>query len=360
MASGVASRPIADMDAYREQLTRFVFRSGLVMKPVFEKAKAAPKRVVYAEGEDERVLRAAQVVIEEGLARAALIGRPQVIEARLARFGLSIRPGRDFEIVDPSSDPRYKDYWTLYHEIAGRRGITPDAARTFVRTNPTVIAALAVRRGDADAMICGLEGGFLRHLRVVRDIIGLAPGVRDFSTLTLILTAKGAHFIADTQVTPDPTAEDIAEMAVLSAAHVRRFGMEPRIALVSHSDFGSYDSASSRKMRAALACLVERHPELEVDGEMHIDTALVPTARETKLGHSRLSGEANVLILPNLDAANIAVQLARSLADALPVGPILIGAASPAHILTRSVTSRGVVNMTAVAAVEAQKGMAGP
>jgi malate dehydrogenase (oxaloacetate-decarboxylating)(NADP+) len=354
MDSGVASHPIGDFGAYTDRLGRFVFRSGLIMKPVFQQAKSAPKRVVYAEGEDERVLRAAQVVLEEGLAVPILIGRPQVVESRLARFGLSIRPGTDFELVDPQNDPRYRDYWMLYHQLAGRNGVTPDTARTTVRTNATVIAALALQRGDADAMICGLEGGFLRHLRHVRDIVGLASGVTNYSALTLIITASGPYFIADTQVTPEPSAGEIAELAARSAAHVRRFGMEPKIALISHSDFGSYDSASSQKMRQALAEIAARYPELEADGEMHIDTALVPAARAAKLGHSRLAGEANVLIMPNLDAANIVVQFARALYDALPVGPILVGAAKPAHILTRSVTSRGVVNMTAVAAVEAQ------
>jgi malate dehydrogenase (oxaloacetate-decarboxylating)(NADP+) len=354
MASGIASRPIADLEAYADGLTRFVFRSGFIMKPIFTAAKEAPKRVVYAEGEDERVLRAAQVVLEERLALPILIGRPSVIESRIARFGLTIRPGRDFAVIDPADDPRYKDYWTLYHALAGRQGVTPDTARTIVRTNTTVIGALALRRGDADALICGLEGNYMRHLRNVRQIIGLAQGVRDFSALALVITAKGVFFICDTQVKPDPTAEEVAEMAALAAEHVKRFGLEPKIALLSHADFGAYDTASARKMRCALEILTEAHPELEADGEMQADTALAEALRQLKLPESRLTGVANVLVMPNLDAANIAFHITNVLADALPVGPILIGPAKPAHILTRSVTARGIVNMTAVAVVEAQ------
>jgi malate dehydrogenase (oxaloacetate-decarboxylating)(NADP+) len=324
------------------------------MKPVFATAKSAPKRVVYAEGEDERILRAAQVVVEEGLARPILIGRPGVVEKRLERFGLSIRPGRDFELINPESDPRYDDYVRAYVEVAGRFGITPDSARTLLRTNATVIAALMVHRGEADAMICGVEGRFLSHLRDIRSIIGFAPGVRDYAALTLVITAKGHFFLADTHVTPEPNVDEIVDMAVLAAAHVRRFGIEPKIALLSHSNFGSYDTESARKMRRATEILNARHPELEVDGEMHGDAALSQMLRERVYPHGRLDGEANVLIMPNLDAANIAYQMIKILADGLPVGPILIGAAQPAHILTPSVTARGVVNMTAVAVVEAQ------
>jgi malate dehydrogenase (oxaloacetate-decarboxylating)(NADP+) len=352
--SGAATRPFGDFDAYHERLNRFVFRSGFIMKPVFTRAKEDRKRVIYAEGEDERVLRATQVVVEEGLAQPLLIGRPSVIETRLERYGLSIRPGRDFTLINPDDDPRYREYVQAYVEAAGRRGITPDAARTIVRTNATVIAALAVRLKLADAMICGLEGRYMAHLKNIRDVIGLAPGVNEFSALSLVITNKGAYFMADTQVTPEPSVEAVAEMAVLAAAHVRRFGLEPKIALLSHSDFGSFDSASAAKMRAAMRLLQERHPELEAEGEMNGDTALNPAIRERVFPHSRLKGEANVLIMPNLDAANIAYQMTKVLADALAVGPILIGAAMPAHILTPSVTARGVINMTALAAVEAQ------
>ncbi len=351
MDSGVATRPIADFDQYIERLNGFVFRSGFIMKPVFAQAKTAPKRVVYAEGEDERILRATQVIVEEGLARPILIGRPSVVEARLARFGLAIKPGREFDLVNPEDDPRYRVYVQEYISIAGRKGITPEAARTLLRTNATVIGSLMLRRGEADAMICGVEGRFLSHLRHIRDVVGYAPGITEFAALSLIITARGAFFIADTEVRPEPTAIEIAEMTVLAAEHVRRFGLEPKIALVSHSDFGSHDTDSARKMREANAILAAKHPELEVDGEMHGDSALDAVLREKVFPHSRLSGQANVLIMPNLDAANIASKL---IADALPVGPILIGAAKPAHILTPTVTARGVVNMTAVAVVEAQ------
>jgi malate dehydrogenase (oxaloacetate-decarboxylating)(NADP+) len=359
MAAGVATRPIADFDAYQERLNRFVFRSGFIMKPVFTQAHSDPKRVVYAEGEDERILRAAQVVIEERLAKPILVGRPAVVETRLARFGLSIRPDRDFELINPEDDPRYRSYVQSYVEAAGRRGITPDAARTLVRTNATVIAALALCRGEADAMICGLEGRYMRHLGYIRDIIGAAPGIDHFAALSLLITSKGNYFLADTQVQPEPSAEEIAKTAALAAAHVRRFGLEPKIALLSHSDFGSHDTASARRMRAALALVTAAHPALEIDGEMHADTALRESYRERVFPHSRLRGEANVLIMPTLDAANIADQMIRAIADALPVGPMLMGTARPAHILTPLVTARGVVNMTALAVVEAQEATRG-
>jgi malate dehydrogenase (oxaloacetate-decarboxylating)(NADP+) len=355
MDSGVATRPIAKFEDYATQLERFAFRSGLVMKPLFAKAKAQSVRVIYAEGEDERVLHAAQVVLEENVARPILVGRPSVVEARIKRFGLSIKAGKDFDLVNPEDDPRYRSYVQSYIDIAGRHGVTPDAARTLVRTNATVIAGLAVSRGEADAMICGVEGGYMSHLRHVREIIGFRPGVSDFAALALLITRKGSYFIADTQVRPNPSAEEIAEMAALAAVHVQRFNIKPKIAFVSHSDFGSFDTESSRKMRRATALLRQNHPEIEADGEMQGDTALSEAARKLVLPHSHLEGEANVLIMPNLDTANIAYQMIKSLADALPVGPILIGPSRPAHILTPSVTARGILNMTAIAAVEAQE-----
>ena len=355
MDSGVATRPIKNFDEYTALLERFAFRSGLIMKPVFAKAKTQPVRVIYAEGEDERVLRATQVVLEEKLARPILVGRPSVVEARIKRFGLSIKAGQDFDLINPEDDPRYRSYVHSYIEVAGRRGVTPDAARTVVRTNATVIAALAVVRGEADAMICGVEGRYMSHLRHVREIIGFMPGVSDFAALALTITSKGAYFIGDTQVRPNPTAEELAEMASLAANHVTRFNIKPKIAFVSHSDFGGYDTESSRKMRQATALLKQHRPDLEADGEMQGDTALSATARKAILPHSDLEGSANVLIMPNLDAANVAYQMIKVLADAVPVGPILIGPARPAHILTPSVTARGILNMTAVAAVEAQE-----
>jgi len=353
--SGVATRPITDYATYEERLNRFVFRSGFIMKPIFTQAKAAPKRVIYAEGEDERILRATQVVVEEGLAYPLLIGRPAVVESRLERFGLSIRPGRDFELINPDDDPRYRTYVQAFVDAAGRKGVTPDAARTLVRTNATVIAALAVKLGLADAMICGVEGRYMGHLIRIRDIIGLAPGSNIFAALTMAITQKGVYFLADTHINQNPSAAQIAEMAMQAATHVRRFGVEPKIALLSRSDFGSYECESGPKLREALEIIRERAPTLEVDGEMNGESALVPAFRQRIYPNSRLTGEANVLIMPNIDAANIGYQMVKVFGDALPVGPILTGAARPAHILTPSTTARGVVNMTAVAVVEAQQ-----
>jgi malate dehydrogenase (oxaloacetate-decarboxylating)(NADP+) len=317
------------------------------------------KRVIYAEGEDERILRATQVVVEERLARPILIGRPAIVEARIKRFGLAIKPERDFELINPEDDPRYRTFVQALVEAAGRKGTTPDAARTLVRTNSTVIAAIAVKQGIADAMICGLEGRYMAHLAHIRDIIGRAPGVGIFAALTTVITAKGVYFLADTHINADPSAHEIAEMVVLAATHVRRFGIEPKIALLSRSDFGSYECESGPKMRAALDLILAQAPELEVDGEMNGESALVPTFRNRVYPHSRLTGEANMLVMPNIDAANIAYQMIKVLGDALPVGPILIGAARPAHILTPSTTARGVVNMTAFAAVDAQQAQVG-
>jgi len=355
MESGVATRPIKNFDEYTAGLERFAFRSGLVMKPVFAKAKSQPVRVIYAEGEDERVLRATQQVLEEKLAKPILVGRPSVVETRIKRLGLGIRPGRDFDLVNPEDDPRYRSYVQSYIDVAGRRGVTPDAARTVVRTNNTVIAALAVMRGEADALICGIEGRYMSHLRHVRDIIGCLPEVSDFAALALMITTKGAYFIADTEVRSNPSADELCEIAALAAKHVQRFNLKPKIAFLSHSDFGSFDNDSSRKMRQATALLKSHHPELEADGEMQGDTALSEAARKLILPGSALEGVANILIMPNLDAANIAYQMAKVLTDAVPVGPILIGPSRPAHILNPSVTARGVLNMTAVAAVEAQE-----
>jgi malate dehydrogenase (oxaloacetate-decarboxylating)(NADP+) len=354
MDSGVAGRPLEDIVAYTESLDRFVHRSGLIMKPLFSKAKENPKRVIYAEGEDERVLRAVQAIVEDGVAKPILVGRPRVVETRLKRFGLSVKLGQDFELIDPEDDPRYRSFVQTYLDIAGRRGITPDAARTLVRTNSTIIGAVAVRRGEADALICGLEGRFETRLRIIRDVIGLKPGIKQLAAMSLIITNEGPYFLADTHVRADPTAEEIAEIAQACANHVQRFGITPKIALLSHSDFGQSDSASAMKMREALAIIEQRDPGLQVDGEMQADSALNEMVRERVLPGSRLKGAANVLIFPNLDAANIAFQFAKVLAEALPVGPLLIGPAKPAHILTPSITARGIVNVTAAAVVEAQ------
>jgi malate dehydrogenase (oxaloacetate-decarboxylating)(NADP+) len=354
MDSGVATRPIEDFEAYADRLSRFVFRSGMVMKPLFVRARQDQRRLIYAEGEDERVLRAVQVVIDEGLARPILVGRPKVVASRIERLGLRIATERDFELVNPQSDPRYEEYWSAYHRLMERKGVTPDAARTVVRTSTTAIAALAVELGHADAMICGVEGGYQIHLAKIRDIIGKAEGVHDLSALSLLILSKGTYFLADTYVTVEPDAVELAEMTVLAAAEVRRFGIEPRIALVSHSNFGSSAAPTAEKVREALRILHARYPELEVEGEMHADAALSDEIRTRIFPNSRLKDAANLLILPTLDAANIAFNLVKALGDGLPVGPILIGTAKPAHILTPSVTARGVVNMSAVAVVDAQ------
>ena len=354
MESGVATRPIEDMAAYIDRLNRFVFRSGLVMKPVFSAAQAATaKRVIYADGEDERVLRAAQIVLEENIARPTLIGRPHVIETRLKRYGLKIRPGTDFDIINPEDDPRYRDYVELFVRLSGRRGITQEAARNMVRTNTTVIAALAMMRGEADAMLCGLEGRYDRHLRNVDLIIGRRDDVAELSALSLLISERGAIFLTDTYVTENPTTTEIAEATILAAEQVRRFGMTPKAALLSHSNFGSHDSPGTLKMREAAALLRKMAPDLEADGEMHGDTALDATLRQRIYPHSTLEGEANLLVFPSLDAANIAMTTIMALTEALHVGPILLGPARPAHILTPSVTARGIINMTALAVVEA-------
>jgi malate dehydrogenase (oxaloacetate-decarboxylating)(NADP+) len=354
MESGVATRPIDDFDAYLEKLSRFVFRSGTIMKPIVSRAKHDPKRVIYAEGEDARTLRAVQVVLDEGLARPIIIGRPHVIATRIKKLGLRIQAGRDFELIDPQHDRRYDEFWGAYHGIMERKGVSPKLARNVVRTAPTVIAALALKLGYADAMICGLEGGYHDNLKHVIRIIGLAKGVRDISALSLLILNHGSYFLADTHVTVDPSAEELAEMTVLAAEHVRRFGIEPRIALLSHSNFGSSQTACAAKVRQALAILHENHPELEVEGEMRGDTALDEKLRERLFPNTRLSQSANLLIMPSLDAANIALSLVKVLSDGLPVGPALMGTAMPAHVLSSSVTARGVVNMTAVAVVDAQ------
>ncbi|SDG48868.1 malate dehydrogenase (oxaloacetate-decarboxylating)(NADP+) [Limimonas halophila] len=355
MDSGVAHRPIEDFQAYTQRLSEFVFRSGMVMKPVFERAAQDPKRVIYAEGEDSRILRAAQVVVDEGLAQPILIGRPDVIEMRIERLGLRIRLGEDVGYINPHSDPRYNAYWSSYHQLMQRKGVKPDDARTIVRTNQTVIAALAVYRGDADAMICGVEGIYRWHVTHVEDVLGKAPGVKNLSALSLLLTPQGTYFMSDTYVSDDPSAEEVVEMTLQSAQAVRAFGITPKVALLSHANFGNAESATARKMREAVRQLHTHHPELEVEGEMHGDAALSEEVRYRIFPNSKLSGTANLLIMPTIDAANISMNLVRILGEGLSIGPLLLGAARPAHVLTPSVTARGVVNMSAVAVVDAQK-----
>ncbi|MET3794306.1 NADP-dependent malic enzyme [Aquamicrobium terrae] len=353
MATGVATRPIVDMDGYHDRLNRFVFRSGLIMKPVFAAARAEPrpKRVIYADGEDERVLRAAQVVREEGLAMPILIGRPHVLDAKIRRHGLKIRQGVDFEVINPEDDPRYREYVDLYLSLAGRHGVTPEAARTIVRTDTTAIAALAVRRDDADAMICGLVGRYDHHLDIVRQVIG-GPSVGGYAALSLLISARGPLFLADTYVNVDPDAEQLANITILAADAIARFGIAPQVALVSHSSFGSKTSQSAVKMRDAAAIIERLAPNLVFDGEMQGDAALSQGLRDRVLPGSRLKGQANLLVFPTLDAANITLNVVKEMTDALHVGPILLGAQRAVHILSDSVTSRGVVNMTALAAVD--------
>jgi malate dehydrogenase (oxaloacetate-decarboxylating)(NADP+) len=352
--SGVATRPIEDFDAYGERLQQFVYHSGLIMKPVFAAAKNAPKRIVYCEGEDERVLRAAQVVVDEGMARPTLVGRPDVIAMRLKRLALRLQPGRDFELVDPNDDPRYRDYSAAYHQLAGRRGVTPALARLEMRRRYTLIGAMLMHKGDVDAMLCGMVGRYASHLRFVDHVIGLKPGVKNYAAMNMLLLPKRTVFICDTYVNYDPSAEQIAEMTVLAAEEIRRFGIAPKVALLSHSAFGAADTPTAEKMRRALALVGEAAPELEVDGEMHGDAAISEEIRANLFPDSRLKGEANLLIMPTLDAANIAFNLLKTAAgDGITVGPILLGCAGSVHIMTPSATVRRIVNMTALTVVDA-------
>ncbi|HXZ92761.1 MAG TPA: NADP-dependent malic enzyme [Burkholderiales bacterium] len=353
MDSGVATRPLGDLDAYRESLTQFVYHSGLIMRPLFSAAKAAPRRVVYAEGEDERVLRAVQVVLDEGLAKPLLIGRPAVIERRLKQLGLRMRAGADFNLVNPDEDPRYRDYWTTYHKLTERKGVSPEYAKIEMRRRNTLIGAMLMHKGEADAMLCGTFGAHALHLHYVDQVIGLRQGVRHYAAMNALMLPKRMVFICDTYVSPDPDAEQIAEMTVLAAEEVRRFGLAPKVALLSASNFGSVPLTSADKMRRALALLRERAPELEVEGEMHGDAALSEEIRLKVFPNSRLRGEANLLIMPTLDAANIAFNLLKTAAgDGVTIGPILLGAARTVHILTPSASVRRIVNMTALTVVD--------
>ncbi len=355
MDSGVATRPIADFEAYRQQLSQFVFKSGLVMRPVFEQARSAPKRVIFSAGEDDRVLRAVQAVLDEGIAQPILIGRPEIVRRRAERLGLRFQPGVDVELVDPSDDPRYDRYWGAYHELMERRGVTEPTARNLVRSSPTLIAALAVVLGDADAMIAGAYGRFRTHFNHVRDVIGTRAGVNHMAGLSLLVMPTRSLFIADTYVNDDPDVEAVVAITLLAADEVLRFGIQPKVALLSHSSFGSSDHPSARKMAAAVKLLHERAPSLEVDGEMHGDVALDVDIRANVFPRSRLLQAANLVVCPSLDAANIGFNLLKTAADGLHIGPMLLGTALPAHVLTPSVTARGILNMTALSVVEAQR-----
>ena len=352
METGVARRPIKDFDAYHDSLNRFVFRSGLVMKPIIDRAQGHRKRIAFADGEDERVLRAAQVLIEDRIAQPLLIGRPQVIESRVRRFGLNLDV-KSIEIINPEDDPRYRDYVTLFHSLVGRSGVTPETARTIVRTNTTTIAALAVKRGEADGMLCGLEGRYIKHVRDIRSVVGVQDGVKDVSALSMLIMPRGAFFLTDTYVNIDPTADEIVAIALQARSHLRRFNIEAKAALLSYSNFGSRDGSSAFKMREVYRKLKAYAPELIVEGEMQGDLALNEELRQRYIPDSVLNGEANLLIFPNLESANLSMTLLKEMTNALAVGPILMGPRAPAHILAPSVTSRGIVNMAAIAASEA-------
>jgi malate dehydrogenase (oxaloacetate-decarboxylating)(NADP+) len=350
--SGVAARPITDFDAYRQTLTRFVYQTGMIMRPVFAAAKAAEaKRVIFAEGEDDRVLRAAQQAIEDGFAQPILIGRPAVIEARIAKAGLRLKLGEDLECVNPESDTRFRQYWEAYHRRMGRQGVTPEAAKAAVRRSNTLIGALAIQLGDADAMLCGLVGRFDQHLEHLGNVIGTARGAPGFATLNALMLQERTLFIADTYVNEDPSAELLASIAMMAAEEVRRFGLPPKVAFLSHSNYGSSSRASARKMRLARDLFAKMAPDIECDGELQGDSALSEAVRAGSLMDSTLTGEANLLICPNLDSANILFNVLKMTGGhGITVGPMLLGAAKSAHILTPSSTVRRVVNMTALAA----------
>jgi malate dehydrogenase (oxaloacetate-decarboxylating)(NADP+) len=355
--SGVATRPIADLDAYRASLERYVYQTGMLMRPVFSAAKAfsarRPARVVYAEGEDERVLRAVQVVLDEGIARPILVGRPEVVRMRIERASLRLQAGRDFDLVDPENDPRFRAYWETYHKLMGRDGVTPEAAKAAVRRSNTLISSLMVKRGEADAMLCGLVGRYDAHLDHVRTVIGSRPGSGVLAAMNALMLDQFTLFITDTFVNEQPSAPELAEIARMAAAEVRRFGLPPKVAFLSHSIYGSSTRPSARRMREARDLFVAACPDVECDGEMHGDAALSEDVRRTYLPETTLGGAANLLVLPNIDAANILFNVIKQAGShGVTVGPILLGAAAPAHILTPSATVRRVVNMTALAVAD--------
>ena len=355
MESGVARRPIADLVAYRSELERFVFRSGQLMSPVFERARLAPAKIVYAEGEDERVLRAVQTLVDDGIAEPVLIGRRSVIQTKVAEMGLRMDLNETVKIVDPELDAELlAPLVPVYQSLVGRRGAPPDAAARRMRNRPTVIAAMMLQAGMVDAAICGGSGDWWRHMEYVMPIIPRRAGVRRIYALSCLILQGGALFMCDTHMNLDPTPEEIAEMTLLAAAEVRSFGLAPKAALLSHSSFGASNSPSARKMRAALGLIHAADPDLEIDGEMHADAALSQAIRDKAVPNSQLHGTANLLVMPSLDAANIAFNLVKAAADGLPLGPLLLGMSKPVHVVVQSVTARGIVNISAVAALEAQ------
>ena len=354
MESGVATRPIEDFRAYRRRLSRYVYRSSAVMEPIFERAREQPRRVVYGEGEDDRTLQAAQQIVDTGIAVPILIGREAIIAARAKELSLRMRVGENIQVVDPQTAPRLAAYSDRYYQLMARHGVSPGRAEQVVRSSRTVYAALMLREGDVDAMLCGTVGPFRQHLRRVREIIGKAEGVRDLSTLVGLILPHGTYFVCDTHITLDPSAEELAEMAVLSVDEVRRFGIEPKVALLSHSNFGTYNNPHSRKVRKAVRMLRGRYPELQIDGEMHGEAAISERIRKLRFPDARLRDNANLLVMPNMDAAHISYTLLKQIGGGVSVGPILLGAAAPIHILTESSTVRGIVNMTAYTVVQAQ------
>ncbi|WP_180683012.1 NADP-dependent malic enzyme [Tepidicella baoligensis] len=356
--SGVAQRPITDMDAYRDKLQSFVFASGTLMKPVYNIAKRAQhKRIAYAEGEEERVLRACQVVVDEGLARPTLIGRPAIIAQRIEKFGLRLQQGRDYDVVNTEYDPRYRELWQTYHQIMERRGVTEQLAKIEMRRRLSLIGAMLLRRGDVEGLICGTWGTTPMHLQYIDQVIGKRPGALCYAAMNALMLPGRQLFLVDTHVNYDPTAQQLAEITQMAARKVMRFGITPKAALLSHSNFGSSDQPSAAKMRQALAILREQAPWLEVDGEMHGDVALDALARQRIMPRSTLAGDANLLVLPNIDAANIAYNLLKTAAGGgIAIGPMLLGVAKPVHILTASATVRRIVNMTALTVAEANVG----
>jgi malate dehydrogenase (oxaloacetate-decarboxylating)(NADP+) len=352
MESGVATRPITDMDSYVLKLQEFVYQSGTFMKPIFAAARKAPQehsRIIYAEGEEERVLRAAQIVVDEGIGRPILIGRPAIIEARIHRYGLRLKEGKDFGIVNPEHDERYREYWQTYRELMARQGVTAQYAKLEMRRRTTLIASMLLRKGEGDGMICGTISTASRHLRYIDDVIGRAPGASVYAAMNAVLLPGRQIFLVDTHINIDPTAEEICEITFMAAAAVRRFGIEPKAALLSHSNFGSSNAPSALKMRRARELIHAREPDFEVDGEMHGDSALDGAIRKAALPESTLTGSANLLILPTMDAANIAYNLLKTSAgNNVAIGPILLGCAAPVNILTASATVRRIVNMTAL------------
>ena len=354
MNSGVATLPIENMSAYREKISNLVYQTGFVMKPVFEAAKADLKRVIYAEGEDERVLQAVQAVSDEKLCLPILIGRPEVIDLRIERAGLRIKIGEHFEVVNPENDDRFKETWTEYYQIMRRKGVSPDDAKTAVRTSTTLIGAMLVRRGDADALICGSIGRYQDHLKHVNDVIGKKENVSIFAAMNLLPMQNRTLFISDTYVNNEPTSQEIAEITMMAADEVKRFGLTPKVALLSHSNFGTETSKSATKMSGALDIIEQLDPNMEIDGEMHGDAALNELIRHRAHPDSKLNGEANLLIMPTVESANIAYNLLKMVSgDGITVGPILLGAKKAVHIVSPTVTVRRIVNMTALAAVDA-------